>query len=46
MIIAIGVVALLGALGALSEATVAIIWPILLIGIGAMKMAGRKCGCC
>ena len=46
LIILIGVTFLLGALGYVSEGTVAIVWPILLILIGMKKMGGGMCKCC
>ena len=45
-IILIGVAALLGSLNILSMWAVSIIWPVLLIVIGVMKLMGRKCKCC
>ena len=45
-IILIGIVFLLGTLQILTPMAVAIIWPILLIIIGVVKLGGKKCKCC
>jgi len=41
----IGLVSLLGATGTVSEQTVSITWPILLIIIGLMKLCKGMCKC-
>ena len=46
LIVLIGVTFLLGALGYVSSAMVAVTWPILLILIGVMKMTRGMCKCC
>ncbi len=46
LIVLIGVTFLLGALGYVSQETVAIVWPILLIVLGLKKMCGGMCKCC
>lgn len=46
MIILIGLLFLLNALGSLSAATLAWTWPIALIVIGVMKMTRGMCKCC
>jgi uncharacterized membrane protein len=46
LIVLIGVVFLLGALGVVSAYFVSIAWPILLIIIGIKKMCAGMCGCC
>jgi hypothetical protein len=45
-IILIGLVFLLGAFQVLSAMAVSVIWPILVIVIGVVKLKGRKCACC
>lgn len=45
-IIAFGLLFLLGALDVFTAATVAIIWPILVIVAGGVMLMGRKCSCC
>ncbi len=45
-ILLIGLAFLLQAFGVLSMMTVAIIWPILLIIIGLMKLTRGMCKCC
>lgn len=47
IIVLIGVTFLLGALGYVSQGTVAIVWPILLILLGLKKLGGAgMCKCC
>jgi hypothetical protein len=45
-IVLIGLAALLGQLGWLSVMTVGVVWPVLLIVIGLVKVFSQKCGCC
>jgi len=45
-LILLGLIFLLGNLGVISDATVGIIWPILLILFGLGKIMGMKCKCC
>ena len=45
-IVLIGLDVLLGACGVMGDKTVTIIWSVLLIIIGIMKMAKGKCKCC
>ena len=45
-IVLIGLSFLLQAMGYMSAASVATVWPILLIVIGLMKMMGGACKCC
>ena len=42
----IGLNALLGATGTLSPETVGMVWPVLLIIIGLMKLCKGMCKCC
>jgi hypothetical protein len=41
-----GLVFLLGALGSLAWSTINIVWPILVILFGFMKLMGSSCKCC
>lgn len=41
-----GLLFLLKTLGVLGAETVDILWPILVLLLGLMKMGGRKCKCC
>ena len=45
-IMLIGLAALVGQLGWLSAMWVGIIWPVLLIVIGFVKMKSQSCKCC
>lgn len=45
-IILIGIAFLLETFNVLTPWAVSVIWPILLIIIGGMKMMSRKCKCC
>jgi hypothetical protein len=46
LIILIGATFLAGAFNVISERLVSIVWPILLIIAGAMKLCGPIAGCC
>ncbi len=46
MITLIGVVFLLGNMGTMSMQTVGIVWPVLVIVIGVMKLMKGACKCC
>lgn len=46
LFVLIGVAFLLGALGYVSQDTVDVVWPILLILLGLKKMCGGMCKCC
>lgn len=46
LVIAFGLVFLLGALDVLNAATVAILWPIVVLVGGAAMLFGKKCKCC
>ena len=46
MIVAIGIVFLLGGLDVLAPHTVNVIWPIIVILYGVKKMISGMCGCC
>ena len=46
LVIVLGVVFLLAALNILTMAFVNIIWPIIIIIAGFMKLGGNKCSCC
>ena len=46
LIILLGLVFLLEALSILTPGFVAIVWPIIVIVAGGMKLMGKKCKCC
>lgn len=46
LIILIGLVFLLGAIGTVSAHFVSLAWPVLLILVGLVKMCGGMCKCC
>lgn len=46
LVVLFGLTFLLEAFGSLSAGTVSVIWPILVILAGILKMTGRSCGCC
>ncbi len=45
-VIAFGALFLLGDLNVLTAGAVNILWPILVIAAGFMKLMGKKCKCC
>jgi uncharacterized membrane protein len=46
VIILIGLTFLLGTLGILTMWAVSVIWPVLLMVVGGVKLGSRKCKCC
>jgi Domain of unknown function (DUF5668) len=46
LMVLFGLVFLLGTLDVLTSRTVSIVWPIIVILAGLMKLMGGRCGCC
>lgn len=46
LVVLFGAVFLVQALGWLDQNTVSVVWPVIVIAAGLMKMSGKKCKCC
>ena len=46
LVVLFGVLFLLGNLGVIASETVSVVWPIIVILCGSMKLMSGKCKCC